>query len=113
MHTWRGDHNLYARSQYGALGTLGGTAIDTGVLDARGGTKLLALLLDLDGQLPCGGQHQHDGAIPLLCTAAVGNVCGSLQDTNTSNALHWVQGKYVMPGWSTGSLQPATELTSV
>ena len=49
------------------LGAFGRAAIYAGVFDAAGGAELLALLLDLDGQLPRRSQHQHDGAVARLC----------------------------------------------
>eukprot|EP00958_Prasinococcus_capsulatus_P000257 scaffold20_cov361-Prasinococcus_capsulatus_cf.AAC.14 len=69
----RGDADLHAAAQVANLRALGRAAVDAGVLDARGGAELDALLLDLDRQLPRRGQHKDDGPIAGLCTPRAGS----------------------------------------
>ena len=61
-----GDDDLDAAPEVVDLGPLGDAAVDDGVLDLGGGPELVALLLDLDGELAGGGKDQDDGSVSRL-----------------------------------------------
>jgi hypothetical protein len=60
---WSRNNNFDTALEVTDLRPFGSATIETSVLDARGRSKLVGFLLDLNGKLTSGSENKDDGAV--------------------------------------------------